>query len=101
MEAGEILLNSGLLDERELKLSRDSQRNGGSVLQSAIDLGFVSEEKALQELHAAGVEHLLFMHIFNDDLIAAAKEAVAEWLEGKQIVKEIVVPGRMVNFVAK
>jgi leucyl-tRNA synthetase len=26
---------------------------------------------------------------------------VAEWLAGKQVVKVIVVPGRMVNFVAK
>ena len=50
MEAGEILLRSGLLDERQLQLSRDSQRNGSSVLDSAIELGFVSEEKALQAL---------------------------------------------------
>ena len=48
MEAGEILLQSGLLDERKLQLSRDSQRNGNSVLDSAVELGFVTEEKALQ-----------------------------------------------------
>ena len=36
-----------------------------------------------------------------DDLIAAATEPVGEWLEGKDIKKTIVVPGRMVNFVAK
>ena len=48
MEAGEILLKRGLLDERKLQLSRDSQRSGNSVLDSAIELGFVSEEKALQ-----------------------------------------------------
>ena len=47
MEAGEILLRSGLLDERKLQLSRDSQRNG-SVLDAAVELGFVSEDKALQ-----------------------------------------------------
>ena len=39
--------------------------------------------------------------ISNDDLVVAAKAAAAQWLEGKQVVKEIVVPGRMVNFVVK
>ena len=34
-----------------------------------------------------------------DELEAAAKEAVAEHLEGKTIRKAIVVPGRLVNFV--
>ena len=32
---------------------------------------------------------------------ARAHERVAEMLEGKRIVKTIVVPGRMVNFVVK
>jgi len=37
------------------------------------------------------------------DILAAAKadERVQPWLEGKRIVKEIVVPGRLVNFVVK
>jgi leucyl-tRNA synthetase len=39
--------------------------------------------------------------ISKDDLLAAAKEAVAQWLDGKQIVKEIVVPGRLVNLVVR
>ena len=41
--------------------------------------------------------------ISKDDLIAAAKadDKVIPWLEGKTIVKEIVVPGRLVNFVVK
>ena len=34
-------------------------------------------------------------------ILSSAKEAVAEQLAGKTIVKEIVVPGRLVNFVAK
>ena len=34
-------------------------------------------------------------------VLAAAKEAVAKQLEGATIVKEIVVPGRLVNFVTK
>jgi leucyl-tRNA synthetase len=37
----------------------------------------------------------------DDDIKAAAREAIAESLAGKTIVKEIVVPGRLVNIVAK
>ena len=38
-----------------------------------------------------------------DTILAAAKANanVAKWLDGKTIIKEIVVPGRLVNFVAK
>jgi len=38
-----------------------------------------------------------------DALAVAARSEprIAEWLEGKKIVKEVVVPGRMVNFVVK
>ncbi len=36
-----------------------------------------------------------------DELIAAGKEALASELDGKSIVKEIAVPGRLVNIVAK
>ncbi|MEX0819220.1 MAG: class I tRNA ligase family protein, partial [Pirellulaceae bacterium] len=41
--------------------------------------------------------------ITKGELIAAAKadDKVQPWLEGKTIVKEIVVPGRLVNFVVK
>lgn len=41
--------------------------------------------------------------ISKDDLVAIAKadEKVLPWLEGKTIIKEIVVPGRLVNFVVK
>ena len=48
MDVGEILRDSGLLDERQLTVARDSQRNGDTVLDSAIELGFVKEDKALQ-----------------------------------------------------
>ncbi len=34
-------------------------------------------------------------------ILEQAKEAVAKWFEGKTIVKEIVVPGKLVNFVVK
>lgn len=36
-----------------------------------------------------------------DEMEAAAREAVSDKLEGKTVVKTIVVPGRLVNFVAK
>ena len=38
-----------------------------------------------------------------DDVIAAAmaNESAAKWLEGKQIVKTIFVPGKIVNIVVK
>ncbi|WP_297482847.1 class I tRNA ligase family protein, partial [Sulfurimonas sp.] len=36
-----------------------------------------------------------------DEILATAKESVAKWLEGKELVKEIVVPKKLVNFVVK
>ena len=36
-----------------------------------------------------------------EEIIATAKEDVAKWLEGKEIVKEIVVPKKLVNLVIK
>nr|WP_321266427.1 leucine--tRNA ligase [uncultured Sulfurimonas sp.] len=37
----------------------------------------------------------------NEDIILIAKEAAAKWLEDKTIVKEIVVPKKLVNIVIK
>ena len=37
----------------------------------------------------------------NEEIILAAKEAGAKWLEGMSIVKEIVVPKKLVNIVVK
>ena len=36
-----------------------------------------------------------------EEIIAAAKEALAKWIEGKDILKEIVVPNKLVNIVIK
>ena len=36
-----------------------------------------------------------------DEIIATAKEALGKWLEDKEIVKEIVVPNKLVNIVVK
>jgi leucyl-tRNA synthetase len=36
-----------------------------------------------------------------DEILAIAKEEAAKWLEGMTIVKEIVVPNKLVNLVVK
>ncbi len=36
-----------------------------------------------------------------EEIITKAKEAATRWIEGKEIVKEILVPGRLVNIVIK
>ncbi len=48
-EAGEILLRRGLLNPDQLKQSR-MQANGSSIIESAIEHGFVKEEDALRAL---------------------------------------------------
>ncbi|MHC4175892.1 MAG: GspE/PulE family protein [Planctomycetota bacterium] len=50
MEAGEILLRKGLLDQRQLNLSRESQSDGLRLDQAAVNLGFLTEEAALKAL---------------------------------------------------
>ena len=42
MEAGEILLRKGLLDQRQLELSRQAQSDGTRLDQAAVTLGFIS-----------------------------------------------------------
>jgi general secretion pathway protein E/type IV pilus assembly protein PilB len=57
MDAGEILLQRGLLDQRQLDQAR--QTNGASVLDAAIELGFVSEEVALRAVgEVVGLEYV-------------------------------------------
>jgi general secretion pathway protein E/type IV pilus assembly protein PilB len=50
MEAGEILLKKGLLDQRQLEVARGAQTEGTRLDQAAVSLGFVSEEAALRAL---------------------------------------------------
>ncbi|HUT11973.1 MAG TPA: ATPase, T2SS/T4P/T4SS family [Thermoguttaceae bacterium] len=50
MEAGEILLRKGLIDRRQLELSRKAQTDGTRLDQAAVGLGFLSEEVALKAL---------------------------------------------------
>lgn len=53
MEASEILLRKGLLDQRQLELARQAQSDGTPFVQTAVDLGFVTEEQALRALAEA------------------------------------------------
>ena len=46
MEAGEILVSCGLLDDRQLSMSR--VQNQDDVVEAAVELGFVTEEAALR-----------------------------------------------------
>ena len=50
MEAGKILLSKGLLDQRQLQLSRDAQAEGTRLDQAAVGLGFIAEDAALRAL---------------------------------------------------
>ena len=52
MEAGEILLRRGLLNQRQLDMSRSAQNDGNRLDQVAVDMGFLSEESALKALGA-------------------------------------------------
>ena len=62
MEAGEILIQSGLLSRQQLERSR-TQANGHCdglrLIESAVNLGFVSEEAALKAVGTAvGLEYI-------------------------------------------
>jgi general secretion pathway protein E/type IV pilus assembly protein PilB len=48
MEAGEILLRRGLLDQRQLDQSRTTGGDGAHLVETAVQMGFVSEEEALR-----------------------------------------------------
>ncbi|MCA9227080.1 MAG: type II/IV secretion system protein, partial [Planctomycetales bacterium] len=50
MEAGEILIRRGLLDAKQLATARNSNSDGATLVDSAVELGFVDEEAALRAL---------------------------------------------------
>jgi len=59
MEAGDILLRKGLLDERQLEMSRKTQSDGTRLDQVAVHLGFITEEAALTALgEEVGLEYI-------------------------------------------
>jgi hypothetical protein len=58
VEAGEILVRRGLLDRKQLELSR-AKGDGARVVDSAVEMGFVSEEAALRALgEEVGIEYV-------------------------------------------
>ena len=67
------------------------------------------EEKTVDKVQEIGVQVngkvratvALAIDASKEDALAAGKEAIADKLEGKNIVKEIYVPGRIVNIVMK
>ncbi|HVX10480.1 MAG TPA: ATPase, T2SS/T4P/T4SS family [Pirellulales bacterium] len=52
MEAGDVLLKRGLLDERQLALARQAQGEGQRLDEIAVEMGLVTEEAALTALGA-------------------------------------------------
>ena len=67
-------------------------------------LFYIASAAFLPALHKASAAGLILMHrlasLNLDVALAAAKEAVADKITGT-IVKEIYVPNKIVNFVAK
>lgn len=57
MEAGDILLKRGLINDRQLEQSRASAGDPTRIVESAVEMGFVREDDALQALgEAVGLE---------------------------------------------
>ncbi|MBS4067649.1 leucine--tRNA ligase [Sulfurimonas sp. RIFOXYB12_FULL_35_9] len=63
-------------------------------VENVITLGVSINGKARTEIEVA-------VDASSEDVIKIAKESAAKWLEGKTIVKEIVVPKKLVNLVIK
>lgn len=63
-------------------------------VEDSITLGISINGKRRAEIEVATDET-------NENIIVLAKEAASKWLEGKEIVKEIVVPKKLVNIVVK
>jgi len=63
-------------------------------VQDSITLGVAVNGKRRAEIEVdAGAS--------KEEIITMAKESIAKWLEGKNVVKEILVPNKMVNLVVK
>ncbi len=50
MEAGDILLRCGLLNQQQLEQSRNANGDGARLMDKVVELGFVTEEDALRAL---------------------------------------------------
>ena len=63
-------------------------------VEESVTLGIAVNGKRRAEVEVA-------IDASKEEIILAAKALVAKWLEGKEIIKEIVVPKKLVNFVMK
>ena len=63
-------------------------------VEESVTLGVAINGKRRAEIEVAVEET-------NENIISAAKESVSKWLEDKTIVKEIIVPKKLVNLVLK
>ena len=79
MEAGEILVGCGLLDERQLSMSR--VQNHDDVVEAAVELGFVTEEAALPHFKALWAERGV-----EEACLAGWMDLNAQWKEGAAAV---------------
>nr|MCU0873550.1 type II/IV secretion system protein [Pirellulaceae bacterium] len=92
MDAGEILLQRGLLDQRQLDQAR--QTNGASVLDAAIELGFVSEEAALRAVgEVVGLEYV-DLAVMDDE--QALRDLLKDFPQ-KLIYRQSLFPIRRIN----
>jgi leucyl-tRNA synthetase len=65
-----------------------------SFVEDSVTLGVSINGKRRTEIEVA-------LETTKEDIIEMAKEAASKWLEDKEIVKEIVVPKKLVNIVIK
>ncbi|MBC8875892.1 MAG: Flp pilus assembly complex ATPase component TadA [Planctomycetes bacterium] len=92
MDAGEILLNSGLIDPQQLQRSRAHE--DASVLDAAIELGFVNEEDALRAVGGVvGLEYMDLSTLEEDKDLASILETFPQ----KLIYRESLFPIRRKN----
>jgi leucyl-tRNA synthetase len=63
-------------------------------VEDSITLGVAVNGKRRAEVEVA-------VDASKEEIIASAKELIAKWIDGKEIVKEIVVPKKLVNIVIK
>lgn len=50
MEAGDILVRKGLMDQQQLELARGAQTEGTRLIEAAVELGFITEDAALKAM---------------------------------------------------
>jgi len=92
MDAGEILVDSGLIDREQLEQSREHE--SASVLDAAIELGFVDEEDALRAVGGAvGLDYVDLATIEEDKDLGEILDSFPQ----KLIYRESLFPIRRKN----